>query len=1436
MKKRALRKDFHREIRATLNRFLSIFFIVALGVAFFSGIQASAPDMRISGDSYFDETNLMDIRVIGTLGLSDQDIEALREVEGVENVEPGYMTDVLSGEGENQTVLHVEAMLETINQLSLAEGRLPQSSGECFLDKDYMDQNGYQVGDQIQVILPDDEEETEAEDGEETETETEAETETEDENGPILRTTRFTIVGSGYSSAYLSFGKGSSTLGTGEVDGLMYILPEDFDSEAYTVAYLTVEGAREQLTYTDGYDDLIDEVMDRIEAIQDVRCQARYQEVVDEANEKLEEYRQELADGEQKLADARQELEDGKAEAESELESARTELEEGESELESGKEELESSRSELEDARTQLADGEAEIASRESQLADAWAQIADGESQLAAAESELNQRQSEYNETVSTVGQQLEEGQAQIDQAQSELDAGQEQLEAASQELEAAIQASSEGAETLAQAQAQYDAGAAALETAQSEYADNEAAYQSSLAEYQAAAAALEANRAAVDAARTQITQLQSQREAAAGNASSQRAAAEALRQENAGYQSQITEKEGQISALQSEIDALSGEISTLTAEVESLTAQLGNEELTEEEKNQIQEQINSKNSQITEKSTAQSDKAASQSALQGEIDGLNQTIAANETQAQTADGEAAAAEEQVSSLDGQITQLQSKVDEFDQQDGALAGWKTQLDTSAQALAQAKETLDSEAANLANAKAQLDAGYQQQSEGQAQIEAGQQEIADRQAQIEAGQQEIDARQQEINEGQAQLDAGAAQLAEGWNQINSSRQTLENSRAQAASGADQLAAGRQTLEDSRAQLEDGEEQIAQAESEIAENEQKIEDGWKDYEDGQQEAQDQIAEGEQEIADAQAELEDARAQLEDAQAEIDDIEVPEWYVNNRNVLPEHSGFGENAERMTNIGRVFPVLFFLVAALISLTTMTRMVEEERTRIGTMKALGYGRGDIASKYIKYALYATLGGGIVGILVGEKVIPFIIVYAYEMMYHHLPRILVPYQWEYGLIAIGASLICTLGATFAACWRELLVNPAELMRPPAPKEGKRIWMEYLPFLWRRLSFSWKSAMRNLFRYKKRFFMTLIGIGGCMGLLLVGFGLKDSIMGIADLQYGELQYYNQMVTLNTDASQQDLEAVDDYLAQDGRIASYMKVHARSVTVMDDDKEYNPYLYVFERTEGLDQFMVFRDRNSHQEFELEDEGVIVTEKLATMLDLQVGDEIVIHDSDLGDLAVPITAIVENYLYHYIYMTPACYERIYGKEPEYNTVLVNVTGEELENNREIGGDILALDGVLNVTYTDTIADQMEDMLGSLNIVVAVLIISAGMLAFVVLYNLNNININERKRELATIKVLGFYDLEVDAYVYRENIVLTFLGALAGIGIGILLHRYIITTVEVEVCMFGRNIYLPSYIYSVLFTFAFSFIINAAMHFKLKKIDMVESLKSVE
>ncbi len=601
-------------------------------------------------------------------------------------------------------------------------------------------------------------------------------------------------------------------------------------------------------------------------------------------------------------------------------------------------------------------------------------------------------------------------------------------------------------------------------------------------------------------------------------------------------------------------------------------------------------------------------------------------------------------------------------------------------------------------------------------------------------------------------------------------------------------------------------------------------------------GESRRQDLVDEADKAINEAKEQLAAAKEQLAAAQ-EAQAIPEVKTYVYDRSTLPEYSGYGENADRMRAIGRVFPVIFFLVAALISLTSMTRMVEEQRMAIGTMKALGYGKMTIAKKYIGYALLATVGGSIFGFLVGEKILPYIIIYAYEILYLHIPKILVPYNWYYAFMASGISIVCITAATFFACYKELTAQPAVLMRPPSPKVGKRVLLERIGIIWNHLNFSWKSSVRNLMRYKKRFFMTIFGISGCMALMLVGFGLKDSIFEITQLQYKEIQVYDGVAYLKDDVTEEEKEVLHQDLKQDSDIEQYMDTRMKTVTLVNGKKERDTVECVLKDQENLSDYVHFRDRKTGETYELDDSGVILTEKTAHLLGVEVGDTIEIKDEDQGNIKVKISAICENYMGHYIYMTPAYYEKVHGEVPEYNSVLYSTPdGYSTSDMKKVGQKIIDEDAVLSISYIFDIQDQLDDMLKSLNLVIVVLIISAGMLAFVVLYNLNTINITERQRELATLKVLGFYDPEVAAYVYRENMVLTLLGAVVGCVLGKVLHLFIIETVEVDSVMFGRVINVSSFWYALAFTVAFSLCINGLMYFKLKKIDMVESLKSVE
>lgn len=1527
MKKKALKKDFRTEIKKSRNRFFSIFFIVAMGVAFFSGIHASAPDMRATGDYYFDQGNLMDLRVISTLGITEEDLTAIRALEGVGQVYGSYMEDVYCQEEESQEVLHFEALQDGVNGLTVKEGRLPEKTGECFLDADYATAFGYETGDILEVQV-------------------------ESEEDTMLVRQSFTVCGYGYSPCYVSFMRGSTTLGTGSLSGFVYILPEEFDSEVYSVAYLHVEGAKDAIEFTEEYDALVDAVYDRLDGISDLRCQIRYDEVMENAKSEIADAKQKVAEGKQELADAKAELEEGKEEAESELAKAESELTQGESELEEGRQEAADAKDELSDAQAQIAEGEQEIAENAQTLADARTQLGKGEKELGEAEKEYKEGLAEFERSEPEARKKLANAQAEIDTGKKQIEegwkeynknlaalkSGEEQLLAAEEKLtagqaaydaeypetkaklDAAWQEYEAGMTELAEGQAAYDAGAAeaaegqaayeaaAAETAQAravcekgrtelaegqaayeagaaELAAGQAAYEAALTQQQKAKAACEAGRAqldaswdtyrekkaaadaaqeALEAARGQADQLETEYNEAKGRL-------ETLQAEEASRQAQVTRLEEEIRALEESADLSLEQTQLLeTRRAELADARSG---LTAcQGEIQAQEQLYQEAQEAWTNAAAEVDtKQQTAAAVLAEAETMRQSLEKTEAEltGQQAALDAAATElsQTKQELEKTGTELNHAKQELDEKQELLAATEQELTAAETVLAEqkkeleaAQKTLAASAQEIAAAQAELAAARKQIEEGYGQLEAtaeelnkgraqlvsqkqelasGQEELEKARIQLEASEQELEEGQEKVDTGYAELDAARTKLESARSELNLGWAQLNASRKQVTAGERQLEEGRSQLASARTELEDGLRQIREAEEEIARNEDKIRDGWKDYEEGKKEAEEEIADGEQKIADAQKELLEAEQKIADAQETINDIKFTKWYIDDRSVLPEHTGFGENADRLTNIAQVFPALFFLVAALISLTTMTRMVEEERIQIGTLKAIGYSKRDIASKYLKYAFLATLGGSIFGVLFGEKLFPWVIITAYGTMYTYLPRILLPYNWSYGLAASAAALLCTMGATVSACYRALQTVPAQLMRPPAPKAGKRVLLEYVPFVWHRLNFTWKSTVRNLLRYKKRFLMTIIGIGGCMGLLLVGYGLKDSIMDIAVLQYSELQKYDAMVILDTDLAQRKQQAVLQTVEQDERVVRYKRFYMQNEKVVrpDDEpgKEWSVYLYVPENMEEISEFLCFRDRRSGEEYTLTDKGAILTEKLAKEFDIQAGDAIILAREDGEDVTIPVAAVCENYLSHYLYLTPALYEEIYGEAPEYNSIFF--TSEESQAVVEdVGKTLLENDAVLNITYTRTLKGQIDDMLVALNSVMVVIIAAAGALAFVVLYNLNNININERRRELATLKVLGFYDGEVSAYVYRENILLTVIGAGLGCIIGKILHQFIIVTVEVDACMFGRVIKPTSFLIATLFTFGFSFLVNVVMHYKLKKIDMVESLKSIE
>lgn len=660
-----------------------------------------------------------------------------------------------------------------------------------------------------------------------------------------------------------------------------------------------------------------------------------------------------------------------------------------------------------------------------------------------------------------------------------------------------------------------------------------------------------------------------------------------------------------------------------------------------------------------------------------------------------------------------------------------------------------------------------------------------------------------------------------------------------------------------IDDAKKELSDGEkkqqeelskalEKLKTAEKEISSGKQKLADRKKIFikeivlaEEELVNSEKELGKGQQEYASKKVEsdkkLDDARKEISEAEKKINEIEKPKWYILDRKSNAGYSSYQEDTEKVDAIAKIFPVFFFIVAAFVCLTTMTRMVEEHRTQIGTYKALGYSNFNIALKYLIYTASASVFGSIFGLIVGMKLFPFVIANAYGMLYM-MPPTLTPFRIDYAFWITLGALVATSLAVYFACYNELREQPAQLMRPRSPKMGKRVFLERIPFIWNRLNFFSKVTIRNLFRYKKRLVMTLLGVAGCTSLILAGFGLRDGISSIVPKQYGEVFYFDSMVIIDENSNSNDKLNLMDDLNSDPNITDTINVRLKNLKAGGGEMWQKIYLMVPEDTTKLQNFISIHRMENKEPIKLSDDGVVIGEKLAELLDLHPGSEIKIKDDEFKEITVKVAAINENYALHYIYMTPALYEKVFGEKPVFNSILVNMENTTQLTEDSLSNAFIDNKAVLQVSFTSGTKKGFSDMVGNLNSVVFIMIISAGALAFVVLYNLTNININERIREIASIKVLGFYDIEVSQYVFRENIILTLINTCFGLLGGIVLNKFVLTTSETDVVMFGREIYWYSYIYAAALTLVFAVLVNIVMHYKLKKISMIESLKSVE
>ncbi len=740
---------------------------------------------------------------------------------------------------------------------------------------------------------------------------------------------------------------------------------------------------------------------------------------------------------------------------------------------------------------------------------------------------------------------------------------------------------------------------------------------------------------------------------------------------------------------------------------------------------------------------------------------------------------------------------------------------------------------------LADAAAQLQSGHRELADGTAKLADARQQVKDGKAELRSG-------KKELKEGKSQLRKGKKDLAASKKQLDQARPSVEQAKAAQEAGmplsdealeqiqayeqglkswekgSAQLKRQEQKLKKAEAKIKSSEKQLANAKRKIAANEKKLED-----------ARAELARGQAEYEDAQAkadaEFAKAEKKIRKGERELQDLEKPEWYILDRNSNVSYARYKVDVEKVASVATVFPVFFFLVAALVSLTTMTRMVEEERIQIGTLKALGYRPLKIMSKYLIYCGTATALGCAIGLAVGFKLLPAAIYKAYASRYY-LPDLILQFNWQYTLLSCGLEILCTLGATWFACSHALREKPAALMVPRAPKAGKRILLEKVGFLWRRLSFSHKATARNIFRYKKHLFMTIVGITGCTALMVGGFGMRDSMSEIVKTQFSDLFQYDMRIELVED----DEDAVLTEFLQ-GKENLKIRSMNGDVSAAKNKEKIAATVYVPQDAASLSSFVNLRDRKTEAAIPFSADSAVLTEKMANTLDLSVGDTFTLTDSDEASAEFTLTGIAENYVGCYLYLGADLYADAFG-DVEYNGYLLKSGITSLAKQDETASSLQDSEFVSSVEFTSQSQESYDATLSSINVIVYILILCAGALAVVVLYNLTNININERSRELATLRVLGYHHKEVAMYIFREIGLLSILGTLTGLAAGWVLHYYVVTTAESVDMMMGRDISPISYVLAAAITLVFSALVDVLMLFKLRRIQMVESMKAVD
>ena len=1005
------------------------------------------------------------------------------------------------------------------------------------------------------------------------------------------------------------------------------------------------------------------------------------------------------------------------------------------------------------------------------------------------------------------------EGQRKIRDAEDELQEGKDKLAEAEQELQDARQQLDDGTalyeenrqlfldeiaqaeSTLTASQAEIDAGMAEYRAGLATYLENKALYDEAKVAWEAQKKALQGQNdsdASLDALLASLPDTPEGREIAE--------LAQMLLDGQAEVEATQSSLEMKALELQERAAALASKGELLLAEQMSLEADAA----------AYQKELAIFTADMTAFQTEKAIKQAEFSTRQAAID--SERAALEELDPETDPSVA----ERLTALDEEQAALDAERAALAQAETELTVRQSELEQEGASLSSRQEALTAAAAAFQAERASEEAALLEE---QRLLESAGNELAAR------GEELLD-QQQLLEEKIAAFMADAeAQIAAADAQFAEQGIALENGRLELASAFSQL-------EDGQIQINNG---WSELESQRVSGEQALGEAWQEIQQGEAEYQEGLAIFTVERADAEIEIADGERQVAEAKQALADLIEPVYYVTDRSGNPGYQEYRDNADRISAIAEIFPVFFFLIAALVSFTTMARMVDEQRQQMGTLKGLGYSDFDIAKKYLIYAAIACIVGTSLGLVAGYNIFPAVIFDAYGSMYS-LPSVKITYYLSYALISIAIALLCTIGPAAWAAHASLRENPAMMMRPKAPKNGKRVLLERVTFIWDRLSFNSKITVRNLMRYKARNMMTILGVAGCTALILTGYGIKNSISGLADTQFNDVMRYNAITAMRPEASAEEIASYDELVAATPEITDHLKVVQESYKL---DKKgvnlQNVTVFAPLESENLPDFVSLRDRITQEPIVLTDEGAVISEKLANLADVGPGDSIEIRNDEMQTYQIPIQAVTENYVNHYIYLTPSLYEEVFIQAAEPTTDLL-LFDEPESWERSFGSEVMGEQAVALVTFINSVDRSFAETLGSLDVVTLVLIVSAASLAFVVLYSLTNINVSERIRELSTIKVLGFYDVEVSMYIYRESLVLTLLGILFGFVLGKILSTVVLKMVEIDFMMFPPTIMPISYLYAGLLSLLFSSVVMLIMHRKLKQVDMIEALKSVE